>query len=365
VFWKSDNTNGSGGSAVTIIGPGVSIKGNIAFSGYLRVQGEIIGNVACNNDAQGTIVIHGPGSVTGAIHAPNIVVGGRVHGPIHAMESLEIHEGASVAGDVRYKRLSIQAGGTFDGALFPMAAPVTEPASQERRIAVPEAPLIKALDGPHAHERRAADHFWSTRKIAVAAALLIAVIVFFWPSHMPTDASPPQIAAVPTLEVPAKAAPDASRAPVKVEPPIAPKLVEPASVALEPRTEPRLPAPVVSAPAAEATPPTATETPKADPGKVLTIEGMESDKPAGFFFVNTREPVVLYQKQRSSDGDGTRIAIGRGAKKRFPISEQEVVRVAEGEKLDMFYQGRKVPPRVVQSGTWIGFVPTDPMSAPQ
>lgn len=355
MFWNSDKTNGSGGSAVTIIGPGVSVKGDVAFSGYLRVQGEIVGNVTCNSDTQGTIVIHGPGSITGGIHAPNIVVGGRVNGPLHALDSVEIHNGATVTGDVRYRRLSIEAGGALDGALFPTAIPAAESATQERRIAVPEAPTIKALDGPHAHERRASDHFWTPHKIAIAAAVILAIVVMLWPGKMQTDIPPP-VAVIADPEAAPRIAPEAAQVAA------APKVVEPAPVTPEPRVETAA-APL--APPAAPQPTSAPESRQADPGRILTVEGMEPGKPADLFFVSAREPVVLYQKQRDDSGEGKRIDVGRGAKKRFAISEREVVRVAEGDNLDLYYQGRKVPPRIVHSGAWIAFEPLGPKGTAQ
>lgn len=350
MFWNNDKkANGLGGAAVTIIGPGVSVKGNVAFSGYLRVQGEIVGNVTCDSDTQGTIVIHGPGSVTGAIHAPNIVVGGRVDGPLHATESVEIHDGATVTGDVRYKRLAIQSGGTLNGALLPTVAPAAELLKQERRVAVSDAPMIKGLDGAQAHQRRATDRFWTPRKLAIAAALLVGIVVMLWPSKMPTDSAPP-VAVAPGSDTPPRTDTEDPAVQAKAtEPPV----VAPGSVAPESRVE------------TKSAPVTAPQSLKPDLGKVIAVEGMDVDKPSGFFFVNTREPAVLFQKQRDGAGDGTRLELGRGAQRRFPITEREVVRVAEGTNLDMYYQGRKIPPHIVRGGNWIAFVPLVPKDEAQ
>ncbi|MBI4998064.1 MAG: polymer-forming cytoskeletal protein, partial [Rhodocyclales bacterium] len=98
MFSKNGKANDPRSSAVTIIGPSASIRGSIAFSGYLRVQGSVVGDVTCNSETSGTTVIHGAGSVAGAIKTPNIVVGGRVEGPLEAAESIEIHDGATVVG---------------------------------------------------------------------------------------------------------------------------------------------------------------------------------------------------------------------------------------------------------------------------
>lgn len=340
---KNGNANGPRSSAVTIIGPSASINGNIAFSGYLRVQGSVVGNVTCNSDATGTTVIHGAGSVAGAIKTPNIVVGGRVEGPLEATESIEIHDGASVVGDTRYKLLAIQEGGTIDGKLIPTAPAESVRPHQERRVAAPEVPEIKEIDGPHAHARRASDRFWTRGKLIGVAVAVVAVGAFAWLRQDKAATEPPEATVAPRVDT-APIAPPEPVAPAKVEePPPAPKIEAPPA----PRPEPQ---PAVA-------PPSPPELTAADPNKVVTVQGLDLAKPADLFFVATREPVILFKKQRRDTGDGIRIELGSGAKRRFSISESEVVRVARGKNLDMFYQGRKLSAGTVRSGAWISFVP--------
>lgn len=347
MFLKNDKVNGSGSGAVTIIGPGVRIEGNISFSGYLRVQGEVLGNIVCLDEHHGTTVVHGAGSVTGSIKSPNIIVGGRVQGPLHATTSVEVHNGASVVGDVVYKQLAIHEGGVIDGLLKATAAP--EKAWEDRRIARSESPDIQELDGPHAHERRASDHFWTKRKIVTGGVLLaILAIAFLWPRQTAKTESP---VFVPEPAAPTVPAPE----PVKAEPP-APPVPVPPVVVPEPRVETR-PVPVVAAPAPAPAPAPEPELRKADPGRVIAVHGMDQDKQSDFFFVATKESVVLFKKQINEPGDGTRIELAKGANRRFPVSEDDLVRVAAGKDLELFYQGRKVSWGVLHSGAWMRFVP--------
>lgn len=351
MFLKNDKANGSGSGAVTIIGPGVRIEGNISFSGYLRVQGEVLGDIVCLDEHHGTTVIHGAGSVTGSIKSPNIIVGGRVQGPLHATTSIEVHNGASVVGDVRYKQLAIHDGGIIDGVVKSSAAP--EKAWEDRRIARSESPDIRELDGPHAHERRASDQFWTRRKIAIGGVLVaILAIVFLWPRRAAEPGSPVFIP-----ESPASAAP--APEPVKAEPP-APPVPVPPVVVPEPRVETR-PEPVVAAP----TPAPEPDLRKADSGRVIAVQGMDAEKQSDFFFVATKESVVLFKKQRNETGDGTRIELAKGANRRFPVSEEDLVRVAAGKDLELFYQGRKVSWGVLHSGAWMRFVPLAAGKPPQ
>lgn len=347
MFSKSANANDRRSSAVTIIGPSACIDGNIVFSGYLRVQGSVVGNVTCSSEATGTTVIHGAGSVAGTIKTPNIVVGGRVNGPLEATESIEIHEGAAVVGDARYKLLSIQEGGAIDGKLTPTAAAESAWPRQERRVAASDVPAIQQLDGPNAHDRRASDRVWGSGKILIAAMAIVAVGAFVWQRQDNAPAEPPQLAVAPLPE-------DQASSPASTASPAAP--------IVPPKVEAPLPAPKV-----EAAPPPAivAEPPKADPGRTVTVQGMDLDKPADVFFVSTREPITLFKKLRTDTGDGTRIELGSGTQRRVAVSEDEVVRVARGTKLDLFYQGRKLSSSVVQSGAWISFQPlVEPRPAP-
>jgi cytoskeletal protein CcmA (bactofilin family) len=362
VFSKNANANDRRSSAVTIIGPSASIDGNIVFSGYLRVQGSVVGNVTCSSEATGTTVIHGAGSVAGAIKTPNIVVGGQVQGPLDATESIEIHDGAAVVGDARYKLLSIQEGGFIDGKLMPTATAETTWPHQERRVAASDAPAIKQLDGPHAHARRAGDRFWRPGKLLVVAGLIAGLGAYYWRINDRAPGEPTDLAVAPLAE---------SRTSTPAEPVVPAKIEEPPPAPkVETTPPPPVPAPTPK-PVANATPAPppapvlasapslapAPEPAKADTGRIITVQGLDVDKPTDVFFVATREAVVLYKKQRDDSGEGTRIELANGTKQRISISENELVRVARGKNIDLFYQGRKLSPSIVQTGAWISFLP--------
>lgn len=355
MFQNNGKASAGRNSAVTIIGPTASVNGSIVFSGYLRVQGNVTGDVTCGSETAGTTVVHGAGAVTGTIKTPNIVVGGRVEGPIEAAESIEIHDGATVVGDAHYKLLAIQEGGVIEGRLIPIDQAGSSQPHQERRIAAPEAPAIRDIDGPHAHDRRASDHFWSPTKVVIVLLLAAAAAGYGWyRSHRP--AAEPAITPPPAVE-PQRPMPTPAPTVKAEEPPPTPKPEPvPPTPTVTPEPKPVAP-PAAAAPEPARTEPPRAELPKADPNKIITVQGMDLDKPSDVFFVATKEPAVLYKKQRSDTGEGTRIDLASGAKRRFYVSESEVVRVAQGRNLEMFFQGRKLSNSTIQSGSWINFVP--------
>lgn len=101
----------------SLIGATTRIEGNVFFSGGLRVDGAVHGNVASLPDQPGTLVISEHARIDGEVSASHIVVNGSINGPVHAAETLELHSGSRVKGDVHYKSLEIQQGAVVEGRL--------------------------------------------------------------------------------------------------------------------------------------------------------------------------------------------------------------------------------------------------------
>jgi hypothetical protein len=79
--------------------------------------------------------------------------------------------------------------------------------------------------------------------------------------------------------------------------------------------------------------------------------------------VISEEPVILFKKNRNDPGEGTRIELLQDGKKNIPITSKELLRVAKGHDVRVFYQGRKVSPNTVANGTWLRFEPRLPGTA--
>ncbi len=101
----------------SLIGAGTRIEGNVIFSGGLRVDGEVRGNIRSENGQDGTLVISEKASVEGEISVGHVVVNGTVIGPVFASESLELLPSARVTGDVEYSRIEMQQGAVIQGRL--------------------------------------------------------------------------------------------------------------------------------------------------------------------------------------------------------------------------------------------------------
>jgi cytoskeletal protein CcmA (bactofilin family) len=101
----------------TLVGAGTTITGDIAFSGGLRVDGEIKGNVRAAGDGPTTLVISEHARVEGEITVSHVVINGTVCGPVLSSEFLELQAKARVNGDVQYSTIEIHLGAVVQGNL--------------------------------------------------------------------------------------------------------------------------------------------------------------------------------------------------------------------------------------------------------
>jgi cytoskeletal protein CcmA (bactofilin family) len=115
MFAKKGSTPQS--SIDSLIGAGTRIEGNVVFTGGLRVDGEVRGNIRSENGQDGTLVISEKASVEGEISVGHVVINGTVIGPVFAGESLELLPSARVTGDVEYHQIEMQQGAVIQGRL--------------------------------------------------------------------------------------------------------------------------------------------------------------------------------------------------------------------------------------------------------
>lgn len=99
----------NGNSTFSVIGPDVTIKGDISASADLHVDGTIEGDIACASLVQGE-----SSSITGGIEAETARIGGKVAGSIKARD-LVVLRSAHVEGDVQYDALTIEQGAQVEG----------------------------------------------------------------------------------------------------------------------------------------------------------------------------------------------------------------------------------------------------------
>ena len=100
-----------------LIGAGTTVQGDVSFTGGLRIDGIVRGNVTTANGETGTLVVSEQARVDGEIKVSHVVVNGMVNGPIIANDFLELQAKAKVTGDIEYRTLEMHLGAVIQGRL--------------------------------------------------------------------------------------------------------------------------------------------------------------------------------------------------------------------------------------------------------
>lgn len=114
----------------SLIGAGTTVEGNLNFTGGLRIDGQISGNVVATPGKPSTLVLSEHARVNGEVNVTHLVINGTINGPVSASEYLELQSKAKVCGDVHYNTLEIQLGAIVEGHLIHISA-----AAQDKVVA--------------------------------------------------------------------------------------------------------------------------------------------------------------------------------------------------------------------------------------
>jgi cytoskeletal protein CcmA (bactofilin family) len=101
----------------SLIGAGTVVDGDVTFTGGLRIDGHVRGNVVAANGEPGTLVMSEQARVDGQIRVSHVVINGTVNGPVTANDYVELQPKARIVGDVTYKMLEMHVGAVIQGRL--------------------------------------------------------------------------------------------------------------------------------------------------------------------------------------------------------------------------------------------------------
>jgi cytoskeletal protein CcmA (bactofilin family) len=101
----------------SLIGEGTVVEGNVTFSGGLRIDGRVKGNVSAADDQPSTLVLSERARVEGEIRVSHAVLNGTVVGPVSGTQYVELQAKSNLTGDVHYRTLEIQLGAVVQGRL--------------------------------------------------------------------------------------------------------------------------------------------------------------------------------------------------------------------------------------------------------
>jgi cytoskeletal protein CcmA (bactofilin family) len=103
-----------GGDALNgFVDSGCTIRGELEFKTYFRVDGRIEGKVR----SQAELVIGEGGVVEGELEVARCVIGGEVRGTIRSTEQVMLHATAKVWADIQTPALVMEDGAFLEGAV--------------------------------------------------------------------------------------------------------------------------------------------------------------------------------------------------------------------------------------------------------
>ena len=114
-FERSKRPNGEE-SIDSVISKGMIIRGDIAFTGVLRVDGYIEGRLEAQSE-QALLVVGETATLRGDVSAVDAVICGLVEGNVVVQRFLELRPGARVIGDVTYCQIEMHVGASVDGRM--------------------------------------------------------------------------------------------------------------------------------------------------------------------------------------------------------------------------------------------------------
>lgn|SRR5574344_1864500 len=95
----------------TLIGNGSFVKGDLHVNGFIRIDGDIDGNL----ETDGTVIISEKARFRGNLKAKSVVIGGLVIGDITAKEGVKLLSSSAVIGDIISRRVQMEDNIVFHG----------------------------------------------------------------------------------------------------------------------------------------------------------------------------------------------------------------------------------------------------------
>jgi len=109
----SSRSGGANGPAA-VIGPSISINGELRGQEDLVVEGQIEGTVELK---QNTLTVGSQGTLKAQVYAHTILVDGTVKGDLYASERISIRKTARIEGNILAPRISLEDGAKFRGSI--------------------------------------------------------------------------------------------------------------------------------------------------------------------------------------------------------------------------------------------------------
>ena len=93
------------------------IRGNYSYSGGLRLDGKIYGDLIVEEDSGGTLIMGEQSTIRGSIIVETAIIAGEIFGDVKCYGYLELQPGSAIEGNIEYNLIEIHAGARVNGHL--------------------------------------------------------------------------------------------------------------------------------------------------------------------------------------------------------------------------------------------------------
>lgn len=111
-------------SGFSLLDANLAVTGDLQTAGSLRIEGRLEGSILKAD----SVVIGVGATISGDVHAREVILGGTLTGNLHASERVELQATAVVTGDVHTVSVLVQEGGVVNGRVI-----MSPPADTGRR----------------------------------------------------------------------------------------------------------------------------------------------------------------------------------------------------------------------------------------
>jgi cytoskeletal protein CcmA (bactofilin family) len=119
------------------IGKGVDFKGTITYTGTVRIDGSLDGEI----NTEGILLVGEEAVIKAKVTAGTLICKGKITGDLHIKEKLKLRAPAVINGGVKTPMLSIEEGVLFNGTLE-----MTQGVRDTQRE-----PVLRSVDQPEQH----------------------------------------------------------------------------------------------------------------------------------------------------------------------------------------------------------------------
>jgi len=119
IFKKSNavaNQNIESTQIDSLIGSNLTVTGDLRFSGGLRVDGKIVGDVT-GIDEKSLLVSSKESKIDGNVESYDAVINGTIVGDLTVLHFLQLQGNAVIKGNISYAQLQMECGVVVDGNL--------------------------------------------------------------------------------------------------------------------------------------------------------------------------------------------------------------------------------------------------------